>query len=101
MFARTLRTNPNQPFVKVFALGMPLAFLLLGLGLWVVPLRAASQRALFVCMEVVYAWAAMEVFVVAITAALLEISQFAQFIIGAQCDAIDKALAVRRTMLPA
>ena len=36
-----------------------------------------------------YAWSCLDVFVISIVAAVLEISQFAQFMVGNKCDLID------------
>jgi len=45
-----------------------------------------------VVTEVLNAWSAIDVFVISIVAALLEIEQFAQFIIGNRCDLINEIL---------
>lgn len=81
--------NPNSFGVRflqvtyfMFALGVPMAHLLSILILWVTPLTLRAQHRLFVLAEVFYAWAAIDVFVVVIIAALLEIRQFAAFIVG-------------------
>jgi len=72
---------------------MPFAVLLTMLVLWVVPLTLAWQRSLFVLAEVLNAWSALDVFCIAIAAALLEIQQFAAFIVGDSCDGINVILA--------
>lgn len=43
----------------------------------------------YVAAEVLNAWSALDVFVVAIMAGVLEIQQFAAFIVGDKCDAIN------------
>ena len=63
------------------------------LGLWLLPLRAQAQRRLFVLAEVFNAWSAVDVFVLSVFAAILEIRQFAQFIIGDKCDLVNKVVA--------
>lgn len=92
--------SPNSPgirFIQVifftFIVGVPLAYLSSLVLLWLVPLASVAKRRLFMMTEVFDAWAALEVFVVSVIAALLEIRQFAQFIIGNRCDAINKLLA--------
>jgi len=42
--------------------------------------------------EIMNAWSGLDIFVVAILAALLEIQQFAAFIVGTSCDGINKYL---------
>ena len=77
----------------LFALGMPFTCLIVMMTLFVTPLTVKSQSRLFVLAEIANAWSAMEVFVVSIIAALLEIQQFAAFIIGDKCDTINALLA--------
>ena len=77
----------------LFCLGMPLALLLALLTLWVLPLSISSQRQLFVLAEVLNAWSTLDVYCISILAALLEIQQFAAFIVGDSCDGINKLLA--------
>lgn len=72
---------------------MPFAVLSAMLFLWLTPLTLAMQRSLFVLAEVLNAWSALDVFCIAIAAALLEIQQFAAFIVGDSCDAINVLLA--------
>jgi len=76
----------------LFALGMP--FLCLGtmLTLWLVKLNVKQQVLLFVFAEITNAWSAIEVFVISVACAILQISQFAAFIIGDKCDAINSVL---------
>ena len=45
-----------------------------------------SQQRFFVLTEILNAWSALEVFVVSVIVALLELPTFAQFIIGDMCD---------------
>jgi len=76
----------------IFALVVPLLFLITLLFLWLTPMTYKMQKRVFVVVEILNAWAALEVFVVSIIAALLEIQQFAAFIIGDKCDGIDQIL---------
>lgn len=71
---------------------MPLALCVALTILWVVPLSISMQRQLFVLAEVLNAWSTLDVYSVSIIAALLEIQQFAMFIVGDSCDGINKLL---------
>ena len=74
----------------LFALVIPIIYLLLTSILYILPLTLWEQRKLHVTVEVLHAWGALEVFVLAIVAALLELKQFAGFIVGGRCNSIDK-----------
>ena len=74
----------------LFALVIPVVYLVLTSILYVVPLTLYEQRKIHVTVEVLHAWGALEVFVLAIVAALLELKQFAGFIVGGRCNMIDK-----------
>lgn len=77
----------------LFGLGMPLALMTTLMVLWTVPLTINRQRQLFVLSEIFNAWSTLDVFCVSIVAALLEIQQFAAFIVGDSCDQINEILA--------
>jgi small basic protein len=77
----------------LFGLAMPLGLMLVLMILWFVPLTLGWQRTFFVLSEVLNAWSALDVFCLAIAAALLEIHQFAMFIVGDSCDKINSVLA--------
>jgi hypothetical protein len=84
-----------------YALVTPFACLTLVLVLWAFPLSLHHQLWVVTIAEITNAWSAIEVFVLSVVAALLEISTFCSFIIGNKCDWInefvskylDKALA--------
>lgn len=82
-----------QASLFLFGQAMPFALLLALLALWLVPMTLSTQRTLFVLAEVLNAWSAVDVFCIAIAAALLEIQQFAAFIVGDSCDSINVILA--------
>lgn len=82
-----------QASLFLFGQAMPFALLSAMLVLWLVPLTLSTQRTLFVLAEVLNAWSALDVFCIAIAAALLEIQQFAAFIVGDSCDSINVILA--------
>lgn len=71
---------------------MPTAFLIASLILWLVPLNLSKQRSLFVVSEILNSWSSLDVFCVSIVAAMLQIQQFAAFIVGDSCDGINKIL---------
>ena len=75
-----------------FAFAVPLVHLTSLVVLWLLPLNHKFQKRVFHATEVFNAWSALDVFVVAVIAALLEIEQFAQFIIGGKCDLINQYL---------
>jgi uncharacterized paraquat-inducible protein A len=78
----------------LFAFVLPLCFLLMLGTLWVVPMRITLQRKLFTVAEMLNAWSTIDVFVISIIAALLEIKQFAAFIIGDSCNVVNEWLVV-------
>ena len=58
-----------------------------------VTMQTKLRGRLFVLTEVLRAWSAMEVFVLAVIAALTELEKFAQFLVGGRCDFINPFLA--------
>jgi len=92
--------DPNSVGVRwiqltffTFVLGVPLAHITVLLFLWLVPLTTKTKKRVFVLTEVLNAWSALEVFVISIMAALLEIRQFAQFIVGDKCNLVNQILS--------
>ena len=73
-------------------MALPLVSCILLLALWVTPLTLQIQKRLFYTAEIVCAWSAMEVFLVALVGSLLEISQFAKFMVGSACDPLADVL---------
>jgi hypothetical protein len=82
-----------QATFLVFALVVPLCYLTVLLALWLVPMRKHVQMRVFEGAEILRAWSAMEVFVLAVIAALTELEQFAQFLVGDRCDFINPVLS--------
>jgi len=82
-------TNFGVHFIQIvyfiFTMVVPLAFLLVLGVLWSFPMTIKQQKKIFVIAEIVNAWSAMEVFVLSLMASVLEIRQFAQFMIGPYC----------------
>lgn len=88
----SLGTRFIQVSFFIFAVAMPIAYVFCLLVLWMVPLTYKFQSRLLTITATIHAWSALEVFVISIIAALLELQQFAQFIIGNKCDMINKFL---------
>ena len=93
--------NPQVPVIAVrllqvayyfYAVITPLSCLVFLLMLLVFPMSFSKQRWIRVAAEIANAWSAVEVFVLSIGAALLQISTFASFIIGDRCDIINMLL---------
>ena len=78
----------------MFAYAIPLAFLVSLILLWLTPLNSVGQYLAFIAVEVLNAWSAVDVFIVAIIVALLELEQFAKFIIAGKCNAIDQLITI-------
>eukprot|EP00940_MAST-03C_sp_MAST-3C-sp2_P000973 g973.t1 len=70
----------------LFAFVLPIVQLGSLLVLWLKPLTIRSQFVIFVLMEVASSWSSLDVFIVSLIAALVEIRQFAAFIVGDKCD---------------
>jgi hypothetical protein len=97
----TASGSPNDFSVRwmeacyfAFGIGMPMAFIVFISVMWFVPLSLSRQRLMLVIAEVLNAWNALDVFVVSIAAALVEIQQFAAFIVGDSCDGINQLLVL-------
>ena len=74
-------------FLTVFA--MPVAMLINVIFLWLIPLPRKAQQFFYSIAEILNAWSCLDVFVLAIIAAIVEIGQFTEFIVGGRCDTID------------
>jgi len=72
---------------------LPLLWLLLLALLWLLPLRPATQRRLLVAAEVAQAWAALDVFLLTVLVSLFSLEQYAQFLLGDECDGLNTLLA--------
>jgi len=95
----TSSMDPSDPGIRwiqmvyfVLILGAPLAYLISCLVLFAYPMTIRGQRAAQVVSEVLFAWAGSEVILVSLLAAVLQISTFAQFVIGDRCDLINAIL---------
>ena len=72
----------------IFAFMMPLIQNISLAILWAAPLTRKRQKLLFFINEIVAAWSALEVFVVALIVALLELPNFAQFMGTSMCTSM-------------
>ena len=88
--------NPNASeviFTQVIyfltALAIPLAFLLNLIILWFIPMSRKAQKFLYSIAEILNAWSCIDVFVIALIAGVVQIGQFALFLVGDKCDFID------------
>jgi uncharacterized paraquat-inducible protein A len=77
-----------------FALVMPVLQLIAFLVLWVAPLTLVQHRHMLLLTEVVSAWSAVEVFLVAIVVALLEIGQVSRHYVAQHFRADVEALTL-------
>jgi hypothetical protein len=84
---RIIRFTQIIYFLTVFL--MPVTMLINVIILWFVPLPRRAQKFFYSTAEILNAWSCLDVFVIAIIAAILEISQFTSFIVGDKCDAIN------------
>ncbi|EAX89982.1 hypothetical protein TVAG_124530 [Trichomonas vaginalis G3] len=79
----------TQALYIVIAIIMPIMHVVTLFIMWVIPMTYRAQKRIYVAAEVMYAWACLDVFIISILAAVLEISQFARFMVGDKCDQID------------
>jgi len=77
-----------QIIFMITAFILPLLHLATLICLWVIPFTRRIQKYIMIACEVMNAWSCLEVFVVSILAAILEISQFTTFMVGDKCDFI-------------
>eukprot|EP01041_Mallomonas_annulata_P024685 gene24685-45516_t len=76
----------------LFGAIMPLLSCVTLLVLWFVPLSLVAQKRVLTAAEVANDWSALDVFVVSITASLMQIERFAIFIVGSSCRNINYVL---------
>ena len=93
---RDVYENPDAPeiiftqFIYFFTiLAIPIAFLVILIILWFVPMSRRAQKFLYSIAEILNAWSCIDVFVIALLAGVLQIAQFAEFMVGDKCDSID------------
>ncbi len=69
-----------------FALIMPFTCIIIVNIIFFFPMTLKNQNKLFVLAEICNAWSAIEVFLLSVFASMLELSQFAAFMVGDHCD---------------
>lgn len=96
---KTTFDDPNNVGIRVvqlsyvmFVFVIPIMHLLSLLLLWLVPLKAKMQHMFYAGVEILNAWSAMDVFLVALIVALVELETFADFIASRSCATIDPIL---------
>ena len=83
----TIRFTQTIYFLTVFAL--PITHLIVVIFLWLIPFSRKIQKFLYSISEILNAWSCLDVFVISIIAAVVEIGQFTEFIVGDKCDFIN------------
>jgi hypothetical protein len=85
-----------------FAVVTPITCLLCFIILLLCPMTLSKQKKLLVAAEIANAWSAVEVFVLSICAALFQLSTFASFMLGKNCDMINRWMqdVMQEDMLP-
>eukprot|EP01088_Endostelium_zonatum_P017357 TRINITY_DN5082_c0_g1_i1.p1 TRINITY_DN5082_c0_g1~~TRINITY_DN5082_c0_g1_i1.p1 ORF type:complete len:1107 (-),score=186.33 TRINITY_DN5082_c0_g1_i1:147-3467(-) len=76
----------------VFVICVPIIHIIGLMIVFLTPLTFTVQKRLFIILEVLNAWSGLDVFVVGIIAAILEVQQFAGFIVGSKCDKVNPIL---------
>ncbi|ELP86273.1 hypothetical protein EIN_114170 [Entamoeba invadens IP1] len=65
---------------------LPMVHMICMLVLWLVPMTRRIQNMMFTVCEILYAWSCIDVFIISVIAAVLELSQFAAFMVEPFCD---------------
>ncbi|CAL6307712.1 unnamed protein product [Bathycoccus prasinos] len=82
-----------QSTLYVFAVVAPLGQLLILCFLWIWPLTPRMQRRVQTMAEIFSAWSSLDVVLFAVVAAMLQIKQFANFVVGGGCLKFNTMLA--------
>eukprot|EP00913_Durusdinium_trenchii_P023188 g21767.t1 len=77
----------------LFAIIVVVVYHIILIVLWTAPMSTRMQKQFFLTAQVLNAWSGLDVFCVTILAGVLEIRQFADFIVGNKCDSLDQMLA--------
>ncbi len=83
----TIRFTQVIYFLTIFVL--PITHLIVVIFLWSIPFSRKTQKLIYSISEILNAWSCLDVFVISIIAAVVEIGQFTQFIVGDKCDFIN------------
>ena len=71
---------------------MPILHHIFLLIYWLIPLNRKAQYVIHSICDIMYAWACMDVFIISVIAAVVELSQFAGFMVEPMCGAPIEAL---------
>lgn len=92
--------DPSSPFILalqgvffLFAIIVVVLYHVILIILWTAKMPTRMQKQFFLTAQVLNAWSGLDVFCVTILAGVLEIRQFADFIVGNKCDQLDALLA--------
>eukprot|EP00928_Gymnodinium_smaydae_P039664 TRINITY_DN27044_c1_g1_i1.p1 TRINITY_DN27044_c1_g1~~TRINITY_DN27044_c1_g1_i1.p1 ORF type:complete len:704 (+),score=136.43 TRINITY_DN27044_c1_g1_i1:1289-3400(+) len=88
-----------QAMFFMFVILFVVAYHVVLIVLWCAPLPSLLQRRFLITAQVMNAWNGLDVFTMSILASVLELQQFAKFIVADRCDLIDDLVA--RTPLAA
>jgi len=83
-----------QCLYLLFSFIFPLVVLFLAFCMMIMNFTLRQAKILFYTMEIVSAWAALDVFIVSVISAVLEINQFSHFLEGPYCVPLEKYLGV-------
>jgi hypothetical protein len=93
--------DANQAEVKylqlvyiTFAFAFPLAVTVFAAAIVFVRLRLRELKIFFATLEIGMSWAAIDVFIASLIAAVMQIDQFSHFLEGDLCDPIKKVLPI-------
>jgi len=75
-----------------FAYALPICLCIFLGALFLIPMRLRDQKIVHMCTSLISSFAALDCFIVSIIASLVEINQFAKFLVGDHCDTIEKYL---------
>ncbi len=85
----TVGIRSIQSFYYIFGMVMPTVHLCVCMVVWLTPMTISKMRNTYIMAEILNGWAAIDVLVLGILAAMLQIGQFVKFMIGSNCDEIN------------
>jgi hypothetical protein len=89
----SLGTNMILVLYFMFGIIVPLLHCIMLVVIWFKKLTLAAQKRMLVATEILNAWSGVDVLVLALMAAIIEIKSFVQFMIGDKCDTVNVILA--------
>ena len=76
-------------FLTILAIPITFIFIFILIVLWFIPMPRKYQQILYNIAEILNAWSCIDVFVIALIAGVVQIAQFAEFMVGDRCDFIN------------